>query len=391
MKQGNILFLTLLIPALISCSTTKSTPTKPLRPEQHINPVTANAVTLVSPVTTTATAPALAPTPAPQINIYSPYSSEGLQALNEFRSNSSTLNDFLVRNRKPDYFFSGINTDFSYQKIYLVYLESENLYLFDAKLQEPYKKFHPLPESVRSNFKGLLPDKPTVQNSTLSSQASTQQPITQQPFSQNNATEMALPSTIEKTLAVKKPEPYLSTSLLYQIPHEGLDNNSGSNPLYPDLYFLDMPLDDLLENQYSAKYDSKKHILKLIFPKSYEAGMLYKKPDTETRKIFVENNAGSGKELSVIVPDFLPGSAFYRTTHGNIAKAFSSLYQINVPQNFIDSSQLHMRYSIKLCQNDKLDYCAIKKNNATYVRAIVIEATLYDSATRLPIETFVLK
>lgn len=319
------------------------------------------------------------PTAEPAITIYSPYSTEGLLALNDFRSNNSALNDFLVRNRKPDYFFSGINTEFAYQKIYLVYLESENLYLFDSKLKEPYKKFHPLPESVKQNFKGLLP----TQTSNLAST----QPTSTSPVAQNNVVEMEYLNTIEKSLTQNKPEPYLNAQLLYQIPREGMTGST----LYPDLYFLDMPLSDLLENQYSAKYDNKKNILKLIFPKSYEAGILYKKTDTETRKIFVEHNVSGGNELSLLVPDFLPGSAFYQTRHGNISKVFSSLYQINVPHTFIDSNQLHMRYSIKLCQNDAIVHCAVKKDNATYVRAIVIEATLYDNKTKLPIETFVLK
>jgi hypothetical protein len=196
-------------------------------------------------------------------------------------------------------------------------------------------------------------------------------------------------NTIEKSLAIKSPQPYLNPELLYAVPRAGM--SGGENPLYPDLYFLDMPLNDLLENQYSAKYDSKKHSLKLIFPRSYEAGMLYKKPGTETRKIFVVHSLVDGNELSLIVPDFLPGSDFYKTTHGNVSKAFSSLYQISVPQNFVDTNPLHMRYSIKLCQKDSLDYCAVKKGNAVYIRAIVIEATLYDNNTKLPIESFVLK
>src|SRR5258705_8052156 len=73
--------------------------------------------------------PAIAPSPtstltpatqkvAPEAIVpLSPYSSDGLLVLNEFRSNNIALNDFLLRNRKPDYFFTSANTEFKYQKI----------------------------------------------------------------------------------------------------------------------------------------------------------------------------------------------------------------------------------------------------------------------------------
>lgn len=383
MKQNPLLLLALLASALTACQTSK-TDVNP--DEQVISPVAATAVTLteastvVAPTATAASAAATPAPAAPQIVIYSPYSSEGLLALNEFRSNNSALNDFLLRNRKPDYFFSGSNTEFSYQKIYLVYLGSENLYLFDSKLKEPYKKFHPLPATIKESFKGLKPATVPAPQSTASATALA--PATRQ---HNGGDERDERPAIEKTLSTQRPEPYLSAATLYQVPRQGMEGET----VYPDLYFLDVPLNDMLENQYSARYDSQKHVLKLIFPRFYDANIVYKTPDSDTRKIPVD--LGSNRQISLLVPDFMPGSLFYHNTRNNISKAFSSLYQVTVPPGFIDSSQLAMRYSVKLCQSDKLAYCAVKKDEATYVRAIVIEATLYDKRSKTPIETFVLK
>ena len=384
-KPLHCLGLALLLSVLAACQTNPVDPN-----EQVIAPVAATTVTLgeastvVAPVNTAAATPSAAP---PPITIYSPYSSEGLQALNEFRSNNNALNDFLLRNRKPDYFFSGSNTEFSYQKIYLVYLGSENLYLFDSKLKEPYKKFHPLPATIKESFRGLKPATvPTPASpTTASAPASATTAASRQ---HNGSDESDERPAIEKTLSMQRPEPYLSAVTLYQIPRQGMEGET----IYPELYFLDVPLNDMLENQYSARYDSQKHMLKLIFPRFYDADMLYRTPDSDTRKIPVEmNNGQQGRQVSLLVPDFMPGSLFYRNTRNNISKAFSSLYQVTVPPGFIDSSQLAIRYSIKLCQSDKLAYCAVKKDETTYVRAIVIEATLYDRRSRTPIETFVLK
>lgn len=389
MMRMTRIFLTLILALLVACSATshRLKPTNTAASKLSNNTLNSTPNNIVNNTPNNTIRPAQAPSKSPApITPLSPYSTEGLLALNEFRSANSYLNDFLIQNRKPDYFFSGDNSDYSYKKIYLVYFESENLYLFDPELSEHYKKFHPLPDSIKASFTQILAERSA--NKAPESPVSNSQPNTQSDI--RNVEDL---TEIEKSLALNNPAPYLYSKMLYAVPRSGAD---AKNPLYPDLYFLDKPLSELLENEYSEKYDSKKQILKLIFPKSYDTEILYKKQSIETRKIFVEhsqNNPSSkqGGELSLIVPDFLPGSDFYQTTHSNMTKAFSSLYQVKVSPQIVKNKRLRMRYSIKLCQKDAFDYCAVNKNNAVYVRAIVISATLYDDTTKTPIETFVLK
>jgi len=314
--------------------------------------------------------------------LLSPYSTEGLVTLNQYRTNNTALNDFLLRNRKPDYFFGGGETDFSFQKIYLIYVESQNLYLFDPTLSTPYKKFSPLPPSIQQRVAALPVQRPVYASSMGSDSIEKPKQSSLTPLTDHRA-------DIERSLTSRQPQPYLNVSLLYDIPAE--KNPDGSVPVYPDLYFLDKPLEELVENAYSIKYDSQKHSLKIIFPQSYEAAALYQNSKMETRKILVSHDASNGRELSLVVPDFLPGSSFYQAARGNMAKAFASLYQVNLPKDVSGQKNLRMRYQIKLCQNDSREQCAVRKGNVTTVRAIVMAATLYDSTTLKPVETFVLK
>jgi len=336
---------------------------------------------------------AVAPLPAPvkkaeaeAIVPLSPYSSEGLLALNEFRSNNLALNDFLLRNRKPDYFFTSAHTEFKYQKIYLIYLGSDNLYLFDAQLAEPYKKFHPLPSTVKSSLEKFLQENHPAQEVIENTATNTA----------NTETLDTLPSSttvntaIEKNLADHKPQPYLDQNILQtlSLASNGAESNS---PIYPNLYYLDKNLNDILENSYSAKYEERKQKLKLIIPRAYETGGVYKDKNVDARKIYLERNLATGKEMSLLVPDFFPGSNYYQDVHGKVIKAFASLYEVDVPQQAFDNGKLRMRYSIKLCQKDNAQYCVTKSDGNTYIRAIVIAATLYDSSTNTVIDTFVLK
>lgn len=324
-------------------------------------------------------------------SLLSPYSTEGLVTLNQYRTNNTALNDFLLRNRKPDYFFSGVETDFAFQKIYLVYVESQNLYLFDPTLSTPYKKFNPLPTSIQQRVAALPVQRPVYASQNRAAMGSDSieksKPSNRAPLTENQPADHRM--EIERSLVDRQPSPYLNVSLFYDIPTE--KNPDGSVPSYPDLYFLDKPLEELVENAYSIKYDSQKHSLKIIFPQSYEAAALYQNSKMETRKILVSHDAANGRELSLVVPDFLPGSAFYQATRGNMAKAFASLYQVNLPKDVSGQKNLRLRYQIKLCQNDTREQCAVRKGNVTTVRAIVMAATLYDSSTLKPIETFVLK
>lgn len=314
-------------------------------------------------------------------SLLSPYSTEGLLTLNQYRTSNTALNDFLLRNRKPDYFFGDGATDFSFQKIYLIYVESQNLYLFDPTLSTPYKKFNPLPPSIQQRIAAL-----PVQRTVSMGSDSIEKPKQSNPAP---LTPIDYQADIEKSLSSRQPQPYLNISLLYDIPTE--KNPDGSVPSYPDLYFLDKPLEELVENAYSIKYEAQKHSLKIIFPQSYDAAALYQNNKMETRKILVSRDAANGRELSLVVPDFLPGSAFYQATRGNMAKAFASLYQVNLPKDVNGQKNLRIRYQIKLCQNDTREQCAVRKGNITTIRAIVMAATLYDSRTLKPIETFVLK
>jgi hypothetical protein len=319
--------------------------------------------------------------------LLSPFSTEGLVMINQYRTSNPALNDFLLRNRKPDYFFGGGETDFAFQKIYLVYVESQNLYLFDSALATPYKRFNPLPASIQQRV-AALPAQRTVHTLKVPEKKPVlrKSDIQTAPPEQSSADHW---EDIERNLATRQPHPYLNVSLLYDIPTE--KNPDGSIPNYPDLYYLDKPLEELVENAYSIKYESAKHSLKIIFPQSYEAGALYQNNQMETRKILISHDARNGRELSLVVPDFLPGSAIYQSTRGNMAKAFASLYQVKLPKDVSGQKNLRMRYQIKLCQNDNHEQCAVRKGNVTTIRAIVIAATLYDSSTLKPIETFVLK
>lgn len=317
-------------------------------------------------------------------SLLSPYSTEGLLTLNQYRTHNTALNDFLLRNRKPDYFFGDGATDFSFQKIYLIYVESQNLYLFDPTLSTSYKKFNPLPPSIQQRISALPAKRVAMGSDSIEKpKQSSLTPLTTESLAVDHQTD------IEKSLASRQPQPYMNVSLLYDIPTE--KNPDGSVPFYPDVYFLDKPLEELVENAYSIKYDSSKHSLKIIFPQSYEAAALYQNGKMETRKILVSRDASNGRELSLVVPDFLPGSTFYQATRGNMAKAFASLYQVNLPKGVSGQKNLRMRYQVKLCQSDAHEQCAARKGNITTVRAIVMAATLYDSSTLKPIETFVLK
>ena len=316
----------------------------------------------------------------------SPYSSEGLLALNEFRSNNLALNDFLLRNRKPDYFFTSAHTEFKYQKIYLVYLGSDNLYLFDAQLAEPYKKFHPLPNTIKSSLEKFLQENHPAQEAIENATANNANTETLDTLPANSTVNAA----IEKDLANRKPQPYLDQNILQtlSLASNGAESNS---PIYPNLYYLDKNLNDILENTYSAKYEARKQKLKLIIPRAYETGGVYKDKNVDVRKIYLERNLATGKEMSLLVPDFFPGSNYYQDVHGKVIKAFASLYEVDVPQKVFDEGKIRMRYSIKLCQKDNAQYCVTKSDDNTYIRAIVIAATLYDSSTNTVIDTFVLK
>jgi len=320
-------------------------------------------------------------------SLLSPYSTEGLMTLNQYRTNNTALNDFLLRNRKPDYFFGGGETDFAFQKIYLVYVESQNLYLFDPTLSTSYKKFNPLPASIQKRVAAQPAQRPVYAAHPTTSPPTAKAAVAKKFTAESLSVDYRV--EIEKNLSSRQPQPYLNISLLYDIPTE--KNPDGSVPTYPDLYFLDKPLEELVENAYSIKYESTKHRLKIIFPQAYEAGDLYQNDKMEARKILVSQDTSNGRELSLVVPDFLPGSAFYQSTRGNMAKAFASLYQVNLPRDVNGQKNLRMRYQIKLCQNDTREQCAVRKGNVMTVRAIVMAATLYDSTTLKPIETFVLK
>jgi len=328
-------------------------------------------VLAVTPIT-----PAKEAVPKPEEIIpLSPYSSDGLMALNQFRSNNMALNDFLIRNRKPDYFFSSANTEFKYQKIYLVYLASDNLYLFDPQLSEPYKKFHPLPGAIKTNLDKILNTDHHVEPSTGSIETSPPENLTNE--------------TIEENLSERKPVPYLDQPVIQALTLASSD--PVNNPIYPKLLFLDKNLNDVLENAYSAKYEVYKKKLKLIIPRAYETGGVYKDKSLDARKIYLDRNLATGKETVLIVPDFFPGSSYYKNTHGKVIKAFASLYEVDVAQHLFDDGQLRVRYSIKICQKDDAKYCATKVDGNIYIRAIVIAATLYDGSTNTVIDTFVLK
>lgn len=380
----------LLLPLLLwACAAKPPAPAQPIA--NHINDegVEVVATPIIRGVVETESTEKK-PTP-----LLSPYSTEGLVTLNQYRTNNTSLNDFLLRNRKPDYFFGGGETDFAFQKIYLVYVESQNLYLFDPTLSSPYKKFNPLPATIQQLVTALPVQRPiysvseaqqaprsTEKTSKITS--TTGKKITTMEKRFNDYT-----SDIEKSLSARQPQPYLNVSLLYDIPTE--KNSDGSVSAYPDLYFLDKPLEELVENAYSIKYESQKHSLKIIFPQSYESAALYQNSQLETRKILVSHDASNGRELSLVVPDFLPGSVLYQLTRGSMTKAFASLYQVNLPKDVAGQKNLRMRYQLKLCQSDGRDACAVRKGNVTTIRAIVMAATLYDSTTLRPIETFVLK
>jgi hypothetical protein len=331
--------------------------------------------------------------------LLAPDSTEGLLALNQYRSHNEALNDYLLHNPKPDYFFGNRRDAYTDRKVYLVYLASETLYVFDAQSSEPYKKFHPLPESIRGSLKTGIAQAPR-DNAANPPGKTTTRSVVNRTVSQPAATpghaavegrNTDIDHNIEKSLSIENPEPYLQISLLNSIPLE-----PDAAPVYADTYFLDLPLSELLDNDYSMKFDAAKKTLKLIFPKSYNVGTLYQNASIEARKLFVirpviHPDNSMGTELSLVVPDFLPGSALYQNTHGAMSKVFASLYQVTMPASFREDHLLRMRYSLKLCQADSIRRCAVREGNSRSVRAIVIAATLYDSNTKTVIDTFLLK
>lgn len=317
--------------------------------------------------------------------ILSPYSSEGILILNQYRTNNIQLEEFLKRNRKPDYFFIGPETDYKFQKIYLVYLKNENLYLFDPALAEPYKKFHPLPSSIKNRLDSLSP--PPQKNIAA---ANPMPPSTTQaatiPTSENQAPAESPLHEIEKTLNQTRPQPYFDSGLL-----SSLIDGSAASDIDLETYYFDKPLDELVENQYSIKYEADKNLLKIIFPQFYETALLYQNAQMDTQKIIIAKSDNKGLEMAVVVPDFLSGSSFYQSNRGNMKKAFSSLYQLNVPKGIQNHHNIRMRFQLKICQNDTKKTCISKTAGGFAVRGVVLSATFYDGQTRTPIETITLK
>ena len=323
----------------------------------------------------------------------SPLSTEGLKQLSELRNHNSSLAAFLDRNRKPDYFFSSND---GIEKTYLIYLASDNLYVFnqdDAQAGTSFRKFHPVPPSILATLQTMYHE------ASVAAAPDSSEPVAHA-FDQAATASVEPPShlindaasseQIEHSLAERNPEPGLTNDILKSIPtaESGLD---ADNRLYIKTYYVDKSLEDLLENEYAAKYDAQKQNLKFSLPQAYDAKRVYRQANFEARKIYLFHSNKTGAEMSLVVPDFMPGSTFYASTHNTTLKAFASLYQVNVPQEYVSSDRLRMRFAVKLCQRDNASFCAANNGEVTLIRAIVIAATLYDSVSKQVIDTYVLK
>jgi len=304
--------------------------------------------------------------PSELITPLSPYSTDGLKALSLLRQNNTALNNFLEKNRKPDYFFSTAN-----DKVYCIYLSSNNLYTFKPQQASGGPtRFHPLPAPIKQSLKNVSRQQQTesqVRASTV-----------EIPFSLQSK------RSIEASLKQAKPSPYLSTAVINGI-------LQGRHDAQHKLYYFDHSLESSIENQYSAKYETRKQAMKLIYPQAYDSSNIYGDTDFKAKKIFIKKDLNRGMETALIVPDFFPGSEFYRGSYTNIVPAFASLYQVKIPPTHAELKDLRWRYILRPCQKDSAQRCTYTEGNVTQIRAIVIAAMLYNKRTGRVIETITLK
>ncbi len=295
----------------------------------------------------------------------SPYSTAGMQALGDLRRHHFLIDDFLNRYPKPDFFFTGSN-----QKTWFVYLGSDDIYVFVPGADKT-KRYAPVPQSIRESVKGVLEHK---------SEANWQQKAKSVPFNEKTR------KNIEHSLANTQPSPYLSASVINSV----IQNPQGDS-INSQLFYFDRDLYTSLENEYSVKYEPRKQQIKLIFPQAYTLEPIYADTSIQAKKIYFKRNNKSGAETSLVVPDFLPGSEFYHSTRGNLKQAFASLYQAGIHPSVADNQSLRIRYIVKLCQRDEANTCINTEDNKTFIRAIVIAATIYDRKSGTVIDTITLK
>lgn len=304
-------------------------------------------------------------TPPEIITPLSPYSTTGLTTLSQLRQGNPALNTFLEKNRKPDYFFSTRQ-----KKIYCIYLNSDNLYTFNPQQNSGGPiRFHPLPKPIKKSLNNVSFPHDETQLRAASIDI---------PFGLQSK------RSLEASLKTQHPQPYLDNKIIQAI----LSNNSDAKN---NLYYYERSLTASLENQYSAKYEQRKHSMKLIFPQEYDSHSIYHDTSFKAKKIYLKKDGNNGAETSLIVPDFFPSSDFYRSSYANITPAFASLYQIKIKPSDANLSDLYWRYIIRPCQKDNAPQCVNTASGNTKIRAIVIAATLYNKRTRTIIETLTLK
>lgn len=347
---SRLLVLFLLTSGIAACHhNTIDEPPAPAKTETAVDTATANA----SSGTTLVIHPA--------------NSTQGEELITRARFNNPELENFLARNRKADYVFS-----LGEQKLFLVYTGSDNLYQFITGSPEPLKKYHPIPASIKQHI--LLLEQDSKKIAVLTQAEPT--PV--------------IYANIESTLSDKNPQPYLDDEVLknLSLAKSGL---GGYTPIYPKLFYLDKPLREVVENDYSFKYDREKHKLRLILPKAYEGGTVYVDKALDTRKIYLTRNFSTGYEQVLVVPDFFPGTDDYQSTRGKTRKAFGSLYDIDLTNPDIKPENLRIRYELKLCQKDNVAYCANQHGKNTYIRAAVISSVIYDAKSLDVIDSYILK
>jgi hypothetical protein len=307
-----------------------------------------------------------------KVNPLSPYSTEGLYELTILRDKNYNIGKFLDKHPKPDYFFSTKS-----KKIYFVYLGSNDLYIFHrARPDLEPKRYSPLPASIKRSIKSTQ----TVKTEEKWKQGAVSQP---RPFNEKSQ------HKIEQSLKQKRPQPYLDEAIVSKL----ISSKSAAyeEELSGKLFYLDLDLYSSLENEYSAKYEPKKKSMKLIFRQAYSLNSIYDKHDIEAKKIFFKRSKKQGADISIVVPNFFPGSKFYKSARKNIHKAFASLYTVKMAPAIANNKSLRIRYIVKLCQKDGASQCVRQTGTSVDIRGIVIAATLYDRKSGKVIDTLMLK